>query len=144
MAKNNKSEALAALGFLVRFLAALALVLFTYNPSGHSAYHWIAAAISASSFGPVHLLLIGVLLAGWAVFWIATWRSLDALGVALLAIILGAIVWGLVRIGWIALDSVTSTTWVVLVLLAVILTIGVSWSHFWRRITGQVTIEGDN
>jgi hypothetical protein len=144
MAKNNKSEALSASGFLVRFLAALALVLFTYNPSGHSAYHWIAAAISASSFGPVHLLLIGVLLAGWAVFWIATWRSLDALGVALLAIILGAIVWGLVRIGWIALDSVTSATWVVLVLLAVILTIGVSWSHFWRRITGQVTIEGDN
>jgi len=141
MAKNNKSEGISAAGFLVRFLAALALVLFTYNPSGHSAYHWIASAISANAFGPVHLLLIGVLLAGWAVFWIATWSSLNALGVALLAIILGAIVWGLVKIGWISLNTVSSASWVGLVLLAVILTVGVSWSHFWRRITGQVNVE---
>lgn len=141
MANNKKSEVLSASGFIVRFLAALALVLFTYNPSGHSAYHWIGSAISANAFGPVHLLLIGVLLAGWAVFWIATWRSLNLLGVVLLAIILGAIVWGLVRIGWISLDSVSSASWVALVLLAVMLTIGVSWSHFWRRITGQVNVE---
>lgn len=142
MAKNNKSQApLSAVGFGLRLLAALALVLLTYNPSGFSAYHWVTAAISASAFGPLHLLLIGVLLAGWAVFWIATWRSLDTLGVVLLAIILGAIVWGLVRLGWISIDSVSSGAWVGLILLAVILAVGVSWSHLWRRITGQVNVE---
>lgn len=144
MAKNNKSEGISAAGFLIRFLAALALVLFTYNPSGHSAYHWIASAISANAFGPVHLLLIGVLLAGWAVFWIATWRSLDTLGVVLLGIILGAIVWGLVRIGWVALDTVSSASWVALIVLAAILAVGVSWSHFWRRMTGQINVEDIN
>ena len=90
MAKNNKTEApLSAAGFGLRLLAALALVLLTYNPSGFSAYHWVTGAISASAFGPLHLLMIGVLLAGWAVFWVATWRSLDAMGVALLVIIAG-------------------------------------------------------
>lgn len=142
MAKNKQSEApLSAAGFGLRLLAALALVLLTYNPSGFSAYHWVTGAISASAFGPLHLLAIGVLLAGWAVFWVATWRSLDAMGVALLVIILGAIVWGLVRLGWISIDSVSSGAWVGLVLLAVILAVGVSWSHFWRRITGQVNVE---
>jgi hypothetical protein len=141
MPKNRQSEPLSAAGFGLRFLAALALVLFTYNPSGQSAYHWVASAISANAFGPLHLLLIGILLAGWAVFWIATWRSLDTLGVVLIAIILGAIVWGLVSIGWISVNTVSSATWVALILLAVILTIGVSWSHVWRRITGQVNVE---
>ena len=31
--------------------------------------------------------------------------------------------------------------WPALIFLAAILTIGVSWSHFWRRITGQVNVE---
>ena len=143
MAKNkNTSESpLSLAGFGLRFLAALALVFFTYNPSGFSAFHWIKSAISASAFGPLHLLLIGVLLAGWAIFWVATARSLSALGMALLGLILGAIVWGLVSIGWISVNTVTSASWVGVVLLAVVLAVGVSWSHVWRRMTGQVNVE---
>lgn len=139
--KNSSESSLSVAGFGLRFVAALALVLLTYNPSGFSAYHWISDAISLSAFGPLHLLLIGVLLAGWAVFWIATWRALGTLGVVLIGIILGAIVWGLVRIGWISVNTVSSATWVALILLAVILAVGVSWSHIWRRVTGQVNVE---
>lgn len=135
---------MSAIGFLWRFLAALALVLSTYNPSGHSAYHWVSSAISLGEFGPVHLLVIGLLLAGWAVFWIATWQSLDTLGVVLASLILGAIIWLLIDIGWLTADSTSAAVWIGLVFLAMILTIGVTWSHFWRRITGQVTIEGSN
>lgn len=143
MARNkNKSESpLSVAGFGLRLLAALALVLFTYNPSGYSAYHWISSAISASAFGPLHLLLIGVLLAGWAIFWVATARSLSALGIALLGIILAAIVWGLVSIGWISVNTVSSASWVGLILLAVVLAVGVSWSHIWRRMTGQFNVD---
>ena len=141
---NPPTREISAIGFLWRFLAALALVLLTYNPSGHSGYHWVSSAISLGEFGPLHLLLIGVLLAGWAVFWIATWRSLDTLGVVLASIILGAIVWLLIDIGLLAADTVSSATWIGLIFLAIILTIGVTWSHVWRRITGQVTVEGDD
>ena len=140
--KNNKSESsISALGFGLRFLAALALVLLTFNPSGFSAYHWITSAIGASAFGPLHLLLIGVLLAGWAIFWIATWRALDTLGVVLASIVLGAIIWLLIDVGLLSADSVSAVTWIGLVFLAAVLTIGVSWAHIWRRITGQVSVD---
>ena len=46
--KKDKSEApLSAAGFGIRFIAALALVLLTFNPSGFSGYHWVTSAIGA-------------------------------------------------------------------------------------------------
>ena len=140
--KNGKSEGpISVAGFGWRFLAALAMVLLTFNPSGFSAFHWITAAIGASEFGPLHLLLLGVLLAGWAVFWVATWRALDTFGVVLASIVLGAIIWLLIDIGLLSANSVSAATWIGLVFLAAVLTIGVSWSHIWRQITGQVNVE---
>lgn len=144
MAKKNKentSGPLTATGFLVRVLASLALVLFTYNPSGFSAYHWIKSSIGAGTFGPEHLLLIGVLLAGWSVFWIATWKALDTFGVVLAAIILGALVWLMYDIGLLESASTSAITWIVLITLSLLLAIGLSWSHIWRRMTGQVNVD---
>ena len=132
---------LSAAGFFIRLFAALALVLLTYNPSGHSAYHWVSSAIADSAFGPLHLLLVGVLLAGWAIYWIATWRALGTLGVVLAAIILGAIIWLLYDIDLIQSRSATAIVWISLVALSFVLAIGVSWSHIWRRITGQINVE---
>ena len=143
MAKSTDASTggFTILSFLWRWLAALLLVLLTYNPTGHSAYHWIAEALNTHTFGPLNLLVVGLLLAGWAVFWIATWRALNTLGVVLAAIILGAIIWFLVDIGWIRTDSVPAMTWVVLVFIATMLAIGVSWSHISRRLTGQLNVE---
>jgi hypothetical protein len=144
MAKNNNNDSsggLSGIGFIGRLLASLALVLFTFNPSGHSAYHWISSAIREGGFGPEHLLVIGILLAGWAVFWIATWKALDTLGVVLAVIILGAIVWWLFDIGLLESHSRSTITWIVLVTLGFVLAIGVSWSHIWRKITGQVNVD---
>lgn len=134
-------EGFTALSFVWRLVFALALVLLSYNPSGESAYHWVSAAIAESAFGPIHLLLIAVLLIGWAVFWIATWRALGTLGVVLAAVLLGAVVWLLIDIGLLKTDTVTSITWISLVCLAAMLAIGASWSHFWRRFTGQYNVE---
>jgi hypothetical protein len=143
MADKNDvaSSGMTAVGFLWRFVAALALVLLTYNPSHQSAYHWITSAISLSAFGPLHLLLVGVLLAGWAVFWIATWRSLGTLGVTLAGVILGAIIWFLFDIDLLESHSVSAITWISLVCLAAVLAVGMSWSHLWRRMTGQFNVE---
>jgi len=139
--ENVSTSGMTAVGFLWRFAAALVLVLLTFNPSNQSAYHWITSAIAESAFGPLHLLLVGVLLAGWAVFWIATWRALGTLGVALSAVILGAIIWFLFDIGLLESHSVSAITWIVLVALSAVLAVGVSWSHLWRRITGQFNVE---
>jgi hypothetical protein len=139
--KDIPTGNITAAGFLWRFGAALVLVYFSYNPSGHSAWHWIGSAIATRDFGPLHLLLIGVLLAGWAVFWIATWRALGTLGVTLSGIVLAALIWLLFDIGLLEEKSVSAITWLALFCLATILAIGVSWSHVWRRITGQINVE---
>lgn len=145
MNRNSKSSrGVGVTGFVVRLVGALVLVLVTYNPSGHSAWHWITEAIAQSQFGPVDLILLAVLLIGWAVFWIASWRALGVLGVVLVAVLIGALVWLLVDIGWINTESDSMLTWIMLVAVAVMLAIGVSWSHFWRRLTGQYNVEDIN
>ena len=139
--KRNNGNSLSGAGFMVRLLAAVILVLLTYNPSGQSAYHWVSSAVAASSFGPTHLILVAVLLIGWSVYWIATWRALGTLGVTLAAVLLGGIIWLLVDIGLLEATSMDAVTWIGLISLSVILAIGVSWSHIWRRITGQINVE---
>ena len=139
--KERSSDGLTALGFLWRLIAALVLVLVTYNPSGHSAYHWVTTAISNSDFGPLHLLLVALLLIGWVIYWIATWRALGTLGVTLAGLVLGALIWLLFDIGLLESRSFTAVTWISLMCLAIVLAVGVSWSHIWRRITGQINVE---
>ena len=139
--KDDSTGGLSLVGFFARLGASLALVLLTFNPSGHSAYHWISSAISEGSFGPEHLLVIGVLLAGWAIFWIATWKALDIFGVVLVLIIVGAIVWWMFDIGLLEATTSSSMTWIALITLSVVLAIGLTWSHIWRRMTGQVNVD---
>lgn len=138
---NNNSGGLSAGGLLLRFIFALILVLLTYNPSGHSAYHWLSNAVAESSFGPLHLILVAILLIGWVVYWLATWRALGALGVTLAGILLGGIIWLLFDIGMLRTESVSGATWIVLVALSAVLAVGVSWSHVWRQLTGQINVE---
>lgn len=139
--RNGSSTGLSATGLLIRFIGALVLVLVTYNPSGHSAYHWISDAIAQSAFGPLHLILVAILLIGWVIYWIASWRALGVLGVVLAGLLLGGIIWLLIDIGLLEAGSVSAVTWILLVAIAAILAIGVSWSHLWRRMTGQLNVE---
>ncbi len=141
MTTSKPTTELNALGFLWRFLASLALVLLTFNPGGYSAYHWVSSAIGASSFGPVHVIAIIVLVIGWAIVVAATRQSLDTFGVILASLALAAIVWLLVDIGILSTGSVSAVTWIVLVCLAVVLTIGMTWAHLWRRMTGQFSVD---
>lgn len=143
MANRNKDVTVEfnALSFLWRFLGTLALVLLTFNPSGTSAYHWVSTAIGEGTFGPIHLIAIVVLLIGWVVVWIATQRSMDTLGVVLASVLLAGVVWLLIDTGILAAGSVSAVTWIVLICLAIILAIGMSWGHVWRRLTGQVSVD---
>lgn len=143
--KDVATSGMTATGFLWRFASALVLVLLTFNPTGHSAWHWIGSALGPNvDFGPLHLLLIGLLLAGWAVFLIATWRALGALGSVIAAIIVCAIIWLFYSIGLLESNTVSAITWISLVALSFVLAIGVSWSHLWRRITGQINVDDVN
>jgi hypothetical protein len=59
------------------------------------------------------------------------------LGVAVFA----ALIWLLVDLGILSGSGMAYYTWIILVGLAAILAVGLSWSHIWRRLTGQYTVD---
>jgi len=132
------------LSFVWRFIASLFLVLATYNPTAYSYWHWVMTAMSdeATGPGPEHFVIGVVLLIGWVILLAATQRSLGFLGLLLGGSLLGGVVWLLVDIGWLNVESVSSATWIGLTCISILLAAGLSWSHVWRRLTGQV--EGDD
>ena len=78
-------EKFTFVGFLLRLAAAIVLVLATFNPSGHSFYHWIADGFPHIT--PMEAV-VGIVL-----------------------------------------------------LCAIVLAIGMSWSHVRRRLTGQADVD---
>lgn len=128
-----------AVGFLARWVFALLLVVATYNPTQYSFVQWTMD--SSTQFGPLIALAGIVLLIFWMIFLRATFRSLGVLGIALGAALFGCVVWLLVDMGWLDMESTEAMTWVALVLMSLILAVGLSWSHVRRRITGQFDVD---
>lgn len=149
MAKDSKSEStktsreLDATGFLLRLVAATALVLATYNPSGWSFVHWVQTAFAANELGPEHFVIGVVLLIGWIILLSATYRSMGLLGLILGAALFGGLVWLLIDMGVLSIDSTSELTWIILIVASIVLAIGLSWSHVWRRLTGQFEVDDD-
>ena len=129
------------LDFVWRLLAALVLVMATYNPAGHSYVHWVEKAFAGEGLTAAHYFVGVLLLVGWAIFLVATRRSLGTLGTILGAALIGTGVWLLSQIGLVHADSARSITWLALVSLAILLSIGLSWSHIWRRLSGQLEVD---
>ena len=139
-AEKQPVRELTAVGILLRFLAALALVLCTYNPTEFSYFDWVQSALVNSTLGAMHFFVGVLLIIGWAIFLHATYESLGRLGIILALAFFGTLVWLLIDLGLLAAGSVSAVTWIVLVCLAALLTIGLSWSALWRRMTGQVDV----
>lgn len=132
--------------FLWRFVASLVLVVSTYNPTDYSYWAWTVRARGpeAAGLGPEHFVVGVVILIGWVILLAATQRSLGFLGLLLGGALLGGVVWLLVDIGWLNVNTLSSATWVGLVCVSVLLAIGLSWSHVWRRLTGQFEVDDDD
>jgi Family of unknown function (DUF6524) len=128
-------------GVLARFLSSLLLVLATFNPSGYSFVHWVAA--NFPRLEPIQLVVGIALLGLWLFFLHATWRSLGTVGVVLGLAFLAAVVWLFASWGWFHSATHTAMVWMALVLIACLLTFGLSWALIQRRISGQVVVEDD-
>jgi hypothetical protein len=129
------------LGILVRFLAALALVFATWNPTGWSFYHWLMGTLSNVT---ALLVFAGVVLViGWFLFLHATLESLGLLGIILTLAFFGSLTWLVFDLGWLS-TSQGVLSYVVLVVIAAILAVGMSWAHIWRRLSGRVEMEEDH
>lgn len=126
--------------FFIRLIFALILVYATYNPSGYSYYHWFKGALSESGtlLSPPFAMATVVLLIGWTVYLRATFRSLGGLGLTLALAFFAIIIWWLVDLGLIGINSFNVFSYIVLFLIAAVLAVGMSWSHIRRRLSGQL------
>lgn len=129
--------------FALRLAATLVLVLATYNPSGWSYAHWLQDGFSNDGLGPEHFVVGVIVLIGWVILLTATQRSMGTFGLILEGLLFGGIVWLLIDFGLLSIDTVAKFTWVILVILSVMLAIGLSWSHVWRKLTGQFEVDDD-
>lgn len=143
MAKK-KDRNLSGPDLALRILGPLVLVLLTYNPSGYSFYDWFSGALAAGELGGIHFLALVVLIAGWSILLVATFNALDTFGIIITTALLGAIVWVFIDWGLLNADSATTIVWIVLICLAAVLAVGLSWAHVWRRLTGQYSIDEVN
>jgi Family of unknown function (DUF6524) len=126
-------------GVIGRFVASLILVLVTYNPTGHSFVHWMARDFP--HLQPLQVVVGLGLLAVWIFFVHATWRSLGTLGVSLGIAIGAAAVWLFTSWGWFSLSNPGVLTWVVLLILAFLLTVGLCWALIQARVSGQAVVD---
>lgn len=129
--------------FLWRWAAALILVFATYNPSGKSYFHWVKNALAGEGLEPLHYFVGVILVAGWTIFVVATGRSLGTLGTVIGAAFIGTGIWLLVDLGVLHAESVSAIAWLALFAAATLLAIGLSWSHIWRRLSGQLEVDED-
>ncbi|HSD73715.1 MAG TPA: DUF6524 family protein [Steroidobacteraceae bacterium] len=132
-------ETFTAGGLLVRFLLALLLVLVTFNPTGHSYLHWFFRDFPTITALKV-VAGLGLAIA-WIVFVRATMQAIGMIGVVLMGIFFAALIWLFVSWGWINLANSGALTWIVLFIVSLVLTAGVSWAHIRRRFSGQATVD---
>ena len=131
-------------GFALRFVFALLLVYVTYNPWGTSYVHWIVGswepAHESSWFSsPALKFVVGVVLAiAWVVYANATRRSLGGVGILLVVALCAGVIWLLVEQEVVNTSTIPTLTHVALIVLAIVMSVGMSWSHVRRRMTGQV------
>jgi len=117
-----------------RWLMCAALVFGIYNPSGRSYYHWVR---SDDGSLPLKVMISIFLFAATAAVVRMAFASMGYRGVvAILSLIFGSILFR-VGLGWFEFEQVDITTYTILLWISTILGVGISWSFFQRRLSGE-------
>ena len=125
-------------GFLIRWLAMIVLVFTTYNGSSFNFVTWV---LRGSWNHAPFMLCVGAVLGIAYLFVIrATAQSLGSTGTILFVALFAGIIWALVALGLITLKEHTVVLYAVLICIATLLAVGMSWSIIQRRITGQIDV----
>lgn len=127
------------MGFLIRWLAAFALLALTFNPTDLNFVRWARDGWDTQT--PLVVLAGLILLTGYIIYLRATFRSIGAFGMGLIAAIFAALVWVLIDLGILGLENRSLNVWLGLLALSLILGIGLSWSIVRRRLTGQTDVD---
>jgi len=121
---------------LVRILAVMFLVTATYNPSGHSYYHWVLRTGFDLWIAKLFILLL--LTAGFAICINATVRSLGLMLGLPLTMLLVTLIWLASDQGWLDLSNWLQRTLAIQGAIVLLLGTGVSFSIIRYRLSGQL------
>ncbi len=127
------------MGFIIRWVFALFLLVATYNPTEWNYVRWSLANYQTNLSLTVLFGLI--LLVGYIIYLRATLRSIGLFGMILILAVVGTVLWVLFDQGVISLDNPSVNTWIGLFTLSIVLAVGLSWSIVRRRLTGQADVD---
>lgn len=127
------------MGFVLRWIAAFALLALTFNPTHWNFVRWTRTTWPEQM--PLIVLAGLLLLTGYVIYLRATLRSIGGFGMALVAAIFAALFWVLIDFGVLALDNRNLNVWLGLLVLSLVLGIGLSWSLVRRRLSGQADVD---
>ena len=101
--RGYMDEGFDLMGVLWRLVFALALVLLTFNPTGHSYYHWLLDGFP--SIQPAEAVAGIALLIAWVFFVRSTLSAIGTLGLVLMLAFFASVVWWVVSKGWLDLGN---------------------------------------
>ncbi len=127
------------MGILLRWLGAFVLLAATFNPTQWNYVRWVEANWGIQT--PLAVLLGLVLAVGYIIYVGATFRSLGAFGMLIIAALFGAMIWVLIDWGVLALGNQNLNVWLGIFALSLILGIGLSWSILRQRLSGQASVD---
>ena len=132
-------QGISVAAFIRRFLAAFAFVALTWNPTRFCYFDW--AFYSSTGTLQMKAFIGAVLVAIFAIYYQATKHSLGTPGVGIILILFGTAIWQFVDWNW--LDPMGSVVmpWILLIILAAIMALGLSWSHIHRVLSGQIDVD---
>jgi hypothetical protein len=122
--------------FALRFLFATIIVFASYNPEQVSYYHWVFESLP--EFSVIKAFIGIILLIGWVILIRATLGSLGTLGILLASAFFGLAIWLIIDVLGLSTQNFRVISYIIEIMLISVLSIGVSWSHIRRRISGQV------
>ncbi|WP_341234843.1 DUF6524 family protein [uncultured Sulfitobacter sp.] len=127
------------MGFIIRWLCALALLTVTFNPTDYNYITWVR------DYGHMNMsvaALLGLILfIGYVIYLRATLRSIGGFGMFLVLAVVGAGLWVLFDYGVLSLDNKDFNVWLGLLALSFVLGVGLSWSIVRRAVSGQADMD---
>ncbi|WP_400087281.1 DUF6524 family protein [Yoonia sp. R78084] len=127
------------MGFVIRWVFALLLLMATYNPTQWNYVRWSMANYETQLSLTVLFGLL--LLVGYIIYLRATLRSIGIFGMLLILAVVGTILWVLFDQGVISLDNPSVNTWIGIFALSIVLAVGLSWSIVRRKLSGQADVD---
>jgi hypothetical protein len=127
------------MGFIIRWLCALALLTVTFNPTDYNYITWVRDYEHMNM--SVAALLGLILFIGYVIYLRATLRSIGGFGMFLVLAVVGASLWVLFDYGVLSLDNKDFNVWLGLLALSFVLGVGLSWSIVRRAVSGQADMD---